>query len=373
MSTGELSILLLGVSLAYFNGANDVSKGIATLVGSGLATYRIAMIWGTLWTVAGSLCAMVFSMEMVRTFSTGVTGEVHDPAYFATVIVGAIGWIGFATVRGLPVSTTHAITGALVGGGIAVAGLDGVFWAVLSSKILLPLLLSPVVAYVLTVVLLPPVCRVLMWVDHYCLCIGVERAEIVTDAGTALAFRNTPDIGAEGRDLSRCDSQSPAWARVFAGKSLHFLSAGMASFARGLNDAPKIAALAIGGQLAGGLDAGVRFVAVACAIGVGSYVQGRKVTRTLSSEITPMTHAEGFAANAVTAVLVALGARFGLPLSTTHVSTSAIVAIGTQQRQGAVSWKRVGDIGFAWLVTLPVSAAITYVGLQLLKSTAVLS
>ena len=113
-----LAIFIVGFGLAYFNGANDVSKGIATLVGSGVTNYRRAVAWGTLWTGIGAGLAAFTADAMLRTFNrvSLATGLHTTPIAIATMS-GAILWIAFATLKGLPVSTTHAIVGAITADG----------------------------------------------------------------------------------------------------------------------------------------------------------------------------------------------------------------------------------------------------------------
>jgi PiT family inorganic phosphate transporter len=142
---------------------------------------------------------------------------------------------------------------------------------------------------------------------------------------------------------------------------LHWLSAAMASFARGLNDAPKIAALALGaGALGAHLPIATSFMIVAIAMGIGSLLAGLKVTQTLSEKVTPMTSQEGFAANLTTSVLVTIASRFGMPVSTTHVSSGAIFGIGLRHGKGTIKWKTVLEMIFAWIITLPVAALLAY-------------
>src|SRR5574341_2106293 len=136
----------LAALLAYANGTNDVSKGIATLVGSGTTDIRRALAWGTLWTAVGGLCGAVFAGAMLATFGNGLVTPGTPPTFAAAlaVLVGAGGWVLLATRTGLPVSTTHALLGSLVGVLLLSHGPDGVRWSALGSKIFLPLLLSPV-------------------------------------------------------------------------------------------------------------------------------------------------------------------------------------------------------------------------------------
>jgi inorganic phosphate transporter, PiT family len=121
MSLAVALLLFLALAaLAYANGANDVSKGVATLVGSGSSRYRQALIWGTAWTAAGSLAAGIFSRALTATFSKDIIGPDHvtSDTFPLAVLTGATIWVLLATRTGLPVSTTHAITGALCGAAV---------------------------------------------------------------------------------------------------------------------------------------------------------------------------------------------------------------------------------------------------------------
>ena len=110
----DISLLAfpLAFALAFANGSNDVSKAIATLVGSGVTDYRSAIAWGTVWTVIGAGVAAFVASAMVKTFSHGLvqTGTIIGPTVTVAVLTGAMVWILFASITGLPVSTTHALT-----------------------------------------------------------------------------------------------------------------------------------------------------------------------------------------------------------------------------------------------------------------------
>ena len=129
------------LSLAYANGGNDVSKAIAPLVGGGVTDHRRAMRWGVLWTVSGAALSAVAARALVVTFSAGVLARgVHiGPAAAQAIVLGALGWVLLATRTGLPISTTHAITGAIMGVG---AMSSGVAWSTLAQKIAWPLAAS---------------------------------------------------------------------------------------------------------------------------------------------------------------------------------------------------------------------------------------
>src|SRR5215831_16008608 len=139
--------------LAYSNGANDNFKGVATLFGSGTASYRVALAWATVTTLAGSLLALALAGGLVESFKGKglVPDEVtQDPAFVLAVSLGAALTVLLATCTGLPVSTTHALTGGLLGAGLLAAAGE-VRLATLGGSFVLPLLFSPVVSLLLTV------------------------------------------------------------------------------------------------------------------------------------------------------------------------------------------------------------------------------
>jgi PiT family inorganic phosphate transporter len=129
--------LLTVLVLAFVNGANDVSKGIATLAGSRRATYRQAPAWGTLWTAAGACAAVVISFGLINVFTSSlVAADVLAFSSFPlAVAAGAFIWVLLASVTGLPVSTTHALTGAIVGVALGAGGVESIRWGLLLSTI----------------------------------------------------------------------------------------------------------------------------------------------------------------------------------------------------------------------------------------------
>src|SRR3989454_5878879 len=179
----ELSLFVFVLVLAYANGTNDVSKAIATLVGSGVANYRSTVLWGAIWTTVGAAASGVVAGAMLNTFSSGLfqPGVAAPPALAGAVLVGAIAWVLVASRTGLPVSTTHALTGALIGAGLLAFGSRGLAWPAITQKIALPLLLSPVLALSLSLVL-HPVMRVIAgrW-EGSCLCVMPASRALVRD------------------------------------------------------------------------------------------------------------------------------------------------------------------------------------------------
>ncbi|HYK43175.1 MAG TPA: inorganic phosphate transporter [Thermoanaerobaculia bacterium] len=360
-------LVLLAGLLAYANGSNDISKSISTLVGSGVTNARTAVIWGSLWTVAGVLAAAFVSQALVATFSgVGFLGrEPLSSGFPAAVAIGAISWVLFASRTGMPVSTTHAIAGALAGAGIAAQGAAALHWDVLARKVALPLGLSPLLSIAVVAAVFPLIGRAARRADTYCVC--VERRELAP-SGAVLTQAAGTSIGV-GAVLARgadCDVAPAVAARVSVLGGLHWMSAALTAFARGLNDAPKIAALGVGAAAFFGIRGFAFYAALAAAMAAGSLLSGFRVVETLAAKVTPMSPAEGFAANLVTTILVGAASFAALPVSTTHVSTGAIVGIGIRRGTGFIRWKTVGEMAIAWLVTIPAAALVAAAALTLI-------
>ncbi len=370
----EFLLFALVFILAYANGANDISKGIATLVGGRVIRASSAIIWGTLTTTIGALVGVAIAGGLIKTLSSGIlSNSVTATSFPIAVAIGAFGWIFFATKTGLPVSTTHALTGALVGTALAQLGASGVVWQALLTKIALPLALSPLVSFGMAWLIFPVIRRALAGVNSYCLCLEVQQTQLIPVAlarpslnlisehpikANALAVPPSVQFVADKAETcERTVSRSAVKLRV--ADSLHLLTSGLTSFARGMNDTPKIAALLIGTSWFGGVNTITLFAFVAIAMAAGSLFAGRKVLNTMAEKITPMDGLESFTANFGASSLVTAATFMGFPLSTTHVTTSAIIGIGVSSR-GRANWKVVRDILLAWLVTLPTAAIIAY-------------
>ncbi len=364
-----LFALVLG--LAFANGTNDVSKAIATLVGSGITNYQTAIVWGTAWTVVGACVSGVVASAMVKTFSSGLIapGTTTPPTLALAVLTGAMLWVLIASCTSLPVSTTHALTGAIVGAGLAAFSGDELIWSAIAKKIALPLLLSPPLALTMSVLLHPALRTAAARWEGSCLCLlPASRALVAIDAKgmTRTLFHTGQTVVAVP---SQCDRAGLRGLTIGL-DSIHWISSGLASFARGVNDAPKIAAVALlGSTLASWPSAQFQictFAGVTLAMGLGSYLGGLRVTKVLAENVTTMDHAEGLSANLTTSSLVLVSATMGLPVSTTHVSSSAIIGIGVLKGVRAVRWRTVRDMVLAWIVTLPAAGLLAWLAYVLL-------
>lgn len=373
MDVSIVAFVLL-LALAFANGANDVSKAIATLVGSGVTGYRTAILWGAVWTVLGAVLSGVIATAMVKTFSQGLLapGVSASPNLVVAVLVGAMLWVLVASRTGLPVSTTHALTGAIVGAGLIAFGREGLLWEGIGKKIVLPLILSPLLALALSLVLHPLTRRLAARWEGTCLCVmPTARALVMIDGqgATRTLFQSTT----LGRPVmavpAQCDRAGLNGLTVGL-DSIHWCSSGLASLARGTNDAPKIAAmLLLGSAIASWPSVAAQsaaIIGVAVAMGLGSYLGGLRVTKVLAEKVTQMNHSEGLSANLTTSSLVFVSALMGLPVSTTHVSSSAIIGIGLLKGVSAVRWTTVRDMVLAWVVTLPAAAFLSALAYLLL-------
>jgi len=265
---------------------------------------------------------------------------------------------------GIPISSTHGLTGALVGAGLAAIGTQLGFRA-LGKTFVMPLITSPFVAIALTAILylfMHKARRLFGVTRQTCLCIGkkiipVPGLELEGGKVLTVSELKIPEIMI-GNETS-CKARA---VEAYEGKILgisaqsvldffHFLSAGAVSFARGLNDTPKIAALLVAAG-AFGLKWNIGIVTLAMVL--GGVLGARKVAETVSHKITYMNHGQGFSANLVTAILVIFASGWGLPVSTTHVSCGALFGIGLVN--GKAHWNVIASILGAWLLTLPIAA-----------------
>jgi PiT family inorganic phosphate transporter len=354
---------LVGSLLAFANGANDNFKGVATLLGTGTTSYRGALLWTTIATGLGSAAALILARGLLAAFSgKGLVPPevVANPAFPLSVAAAAGATVMLATRFGFPVSTTHALIGALVGAGL-ITSPEGVDFDRLGRGFLLPLLTSPFLAILLAAGLYPLLrfFRSRLGVEQEtCICVENEVVGVVPgNPGAELALQTIglptlkvgPGVTCSVRYRGRVAGIS---ARSLLDVS-HFLSAGVVSFARGLNDTPKIAALLLVGGL---LSPSVTIVAVGVAIAIGGLTNARRVAETMSYRVTDMNPGQGFTANVVTGVLVVGASVFGVPVSTTHVSCGSLFGIGTITRKAHTDTIR--QILLAWVTTLPVAAAL---------------
>ncbi|HEY3824367.1 MAG TPA: anion permease [Bryobacteraceae bacterium] len=346
-------VLIAGIFLlAFANGANDNFKGVATLWGTGRYGYRKLLIFATICALAGSAFAIYVSAGLVKVFSGGQflsSAASLNPVFPTAVGLGAAATVLLATWLGAPISTTHALTGALLGAGAVSGGIAQVKWATAASSIALPLLVSPLLAVALTLGVFPLISRWLA--SRNCICVTEpEPAMLATAAAAGVAMNSgggVPAIrlGAE----SECEQTGETTVSTLE-ESIHWTSAGAICFSRTMNDTPKIAALVLTARLAGPTGG---FLMVGALMAVGGLVAAKSVARTMSQKVTKIDPIGGMSANLVAALLVGVASRFGVPVSTTHVTMGGIFGVGLRRRE-QTNWKMVTQIVLAWLITMPI-------------------
>ncbi|MEO0835048.1 MAG: inorganic phosphate transporter [Cyanobacteria bacterium J06642_3] len=357
------AIFVATVFLAYANGANDNFKGVATLFGSQTTNYKVAIWWATATTFAGSLCSVVLANALLKNFSgKGLVPEaIADTSSFhLAVALGAAITVIIATVTGFPISTTHGITGALTGAGLAAIGTQLNF-AALGKSFFIPLLLSPLIATMLGAILysLLHYGRTALGIKKaWCVCVGQKQELIPVAMGQAQALALNPEITVD--TIENCDQHYLGDFWGIDNQKLvdicHFLSAGAVSFARGLNDTPKIVALLLtvtAFSIQGGM------FAVGLGMAIGGLLNARKVAMTVSNKITTLNPGKGLAANLVTGFLVIFASRLGVPVSTTHVSVGSIFGVGVVSKTAHLNM--FSKVLSSWVLTLPIAAVISAV------------
>lgn len=354
--------------LAFANGSNDNAKGVATLIGCRLVPLNKAVIYAAVTTMLGSLAAIILAGELTRRFGgKGIVDAslVADIAFPISVGIGASLTVLLATLIGMPISTTHAMIGSIVGIGISSSALN---WSAAVSIFFVPLLVSPLIAISLAAIIyliFRATRRQLGVTQQTCLCVGREVHPVALTADGVMMMQST-GVTLSADDTLACEQRYVGrFAGVEAQKTLdvaHIISAGALSFGRGLNDTPKIAAVMIAASVAAGSagswgigSAGVLIV-TGLGIAAGGLLAVRRVAHTMSHRIADMNDGQAFTANIVTAFLVIFASRIGVPVSTTHVSCGSLFGIGLVNRRA--HWGTIGKVLFAWVTTLPVGALI---------------
>lgn len=325
-----LLLFIAACFLAYSNGANDNFKGVATLFGSGITSYKKAINWATITTFSGAVAAIFLADELVKNFSgKGLVPNdlIQTPNFAIAIALGAAITVFTATKIGMPISTTHSLVGGLLGAGIMAVGAEFNFTK-LSNTFLIPLIVSPLMAAFLSLTVY--------------LFFKFLRKQI-------------PTLNKQHSTLLNIDSNKIL-------DSLHYISSGIVSFARGLNDTPKIVGLLI---IINTINIKWSMISVAIIMALGGLINAKKVGETMSNKITKMNSGQGFTANIITGLLVTTASVHGLPVSTTHVSVGSLFGIGTVTKKA--NYKVIGKIILSWILTLPIAAIMSALIFKLLE------
>jgi inorganic phosphate transporter, PiT family len=364
--------------LAYSNGANDNFKGVATLYGSGTLGYKSAITLATITTFIGSICAIFLAQGLIASFSGKglVPLEIAGTTDFLIATgFGAGITVLLATRFGFPISTTHSLVGALLGAGVVAVGMQ-VDFQQLGSAFFFPLMASPFIAFALGMIIywiFTRTRRRLKLTKETCICL-VGKKQFVPISSISHLSENNQTVTAENQPISMANPLASnqlliadkntcidlytdrLWG-ISSQKLLdaaHIISAAAVSFARGLNDTPKIAGLLVAVQT---LDINFGMVGIAIGMAIGGLLNARSVAETMSKKITELNHGQGFSANLVTSFLVIVASKFGVPVSTTHVSVGAIFGIGLVSKKS--NSKVIRSILMSWVITLPVAMSFS--------------
>ncbi|MCM2580230.1 inorganic phosphate transporter [Streptomyces meridianus] len=350
MSLTAVLVFVLVAALAAANGSNDVPKGVATLAGAGVTKYRTAILWGTVTTLVGCVCSLTLADKMTQLFSSGIVTAEPTQAFAVAVLTGAVSWVALATVLRLPVSTTHALIGALLGAGLLLAS-DSIAWSAIPTKLVIPLLMSVGVAYGISLLLA-------LVFNRRSTRAGAEATRAAEPAPSVAGTTGVTHGTVLATDPATSTASGPTTKTPHGAlAAAHWLTSGATGFARGLNDTPKIVAIGAFALVPAGMETWQIMLLVAGAMALGSVTGGMRVAERLGEGVIRMNHKEGFLANLTTATLVGLGAGYGLPMSTTHTSTGAIAG-SAGPNLGRLSGKTLRHFVIAWVVTPPFAAAV---------------
>jgi PiT family inorganic phosphate transporter len=309
----NMIILVIAVLfLAYSNGANDNFKGVATLYGASLLSYKKAMIYANIATFMGILLAIFISSGLIANFSGKglVPTEILSTYPFViSIALGAGLTVFLATRFGMPVSTTHALVGALTGIGLMCSGTD-FNWGNLFNNFFKPLIISPILALAISFLVYWGVKKIL---DRY-------------------ANEYFPWV-------SKCQDVA------------HYISAGVVCMTHGMQDTPKIVALLL---IINGLDIKISLIGLGIVMTIGCVINAKKTAQTMSKNITSINHTEGLIGNSITGFLAILATTYSLPVSFTQISVGTLFGISIVN--GKRETKTIKNILWAWVLTLPLAA-----------------
>jgi PiT family inorganic phosphate transporter len=308
-------IIIIALTFDFLNGMNDAANSIATIVSTRVLSPRVAVLWAAFFNL---VAAFLFGVHVATTIGKGVVNpSVINATLLLATLIAAMLWTFFCTKFGLPISVSHSLVGGLVGAGIAKAGFQSLVWSGI-IKIALFIALAPLIGMFLGYAIMVAV---------YWIC--------------------------RGSSPRKMDS----WFR-----RLQLLSASAYSLGHGANDAQKtmgiIAVLLYTtGYMKGEFHVPF-WVIISChvAIALGTLAGGWRVIETLGMRMTKLRPVHGFCAETAAASSILLSTAGGIPVSTTHTITGAIIGVGATTKMSAVRWGVAYRIAWAWVLTIPGSA-----------------
>ncbi len=310
-------VVITALAFDFTNGFHDTGNAMATSIATGALPPKVAVALSGVLNLVGAF----LSFSVAATIASGL---VNSTAVTLTVVfaglVGGITWNVATWYLGIPSSSSHALIGGVIGSTIAASGFGAVKWHGIVSKVLIPAVLSPVIAIIIAAI------------------------------GTWLIFK-----------LSR---SVPEKQRSHGFRLGQIGSASMVSLAHGTNDAQKTMGVITLALIAhGSLDNGATaptWVIVSCALAIslGTYIGGWRVIRTLGKGLVEIDSRQGMAAESSSAATILLSSHFGYSLSTTHVATGSILGTGLGRKGAEVRWNVAGRMAMAWLITLPAAGLV---------------
>jgi PiT family inorganic phosphate transporter len=320
-----VTVIVVTLVFEFSNGWHDAANSIATIVSTRVLTPLRAVIWAAFWNL---IAAFVFGTAVAKTIGKGLVHiEMIDEKVLLAGLLGAIFWNLITLIAGLPTSSSHALMGGYGGAAVAHSGLQALILAGWTMPVLF-IFLSPV--------------------------IGMFTSMALTVVTSWIVRKQRP-------------LKVDRWFR-----RLQLLSAAAYSLGHGTNDAQKGMGIITTALVAGGVlkSYNVPYWVIICchlAIGGGTMAGGWRIIRTMGQRITKLTPFGGFSAEAAGALTLLVTAKFGIPVSTTHTITGAIVGVGASRRLTAVRWGITRRIVFAWIMTIPGAAVIGSAVFQLLR------
>jgi PiT family inorganic phosphate transporter len=310
-------VIVTALAFDFTNGFHDTANAMATSIATGALKPKVAVLISGVLNVVGAF----LSVEVAKTISSGLVDEAKiNPYIIFAGLIGAILWNLMTWLVGLPSSSSHALFGGLIGAVIVAAGASAVNFGTLISKIILPAVISPVLAGVIALV------------------------------GTVIAYRST----------QRADAETVK--KGFKGGQI--ASASLVSLAHGTSDAQKTMGvitllLITAGVLAPNSGPPIWVIlSSGLAIGLGTYLGGWRIIRTLGKRVSDIQTPQGFAAETSTSAVILASAHLGFALSTTQVATGSIFGAGAGRRIAGVQWNVAGQMAVAWILTLPAAAIV---------------
>jgi inorganic phosphate transporter, PiT family len=314
-------VVITALAFDFTNGFHDTANAMATSIATGALKPRVAVAISAVLNVVGAF----LSVKVASTISSGIVDESKfhastGPYIIFGALIGAVTWNLLTWYFGLPSSSSHALFGGLIGATWIAVGSGAVHFSTILQKIIIPAVVSPVIAGVVAMI------------------------------ATFLAYRITQRARPETVGTSFRAGQT--------------VSASLVSLAHGTSDAQKtMGVITLTFVIAGIQPKGsspLLWVIVACgaAIGLGTFLGGWRIIRTLGKGITDVESPQGFAAETASAAAILASAHLGFALSTTHVCSGGVIGSGLGRRSAEVRWSKAGQMAIAWLLTLPAAAIV---------------